>query len=354
MKRAAPGRYPPRMRWRKFAPAPGVLVFVMSSAAPGQVAVTSDQLGFGAGHKRSFLTHAGPEVDVSGRIGGEGGPQHWDFTTGPVDNRYRQEVIDPASSGVDGGFPEAMLAEESVFQSNGEPSWSFYNLTEDGRELHGFYRMAAFTSPTTAFEPPFVDFPATMRLGDRWNVEASYDSEISVVGQGTFDVANEVAAALEIDAFGTLALPGFGEVEVIRLEEFSTTTSVADVAGTPVPVGTVFVRSYYWLSPQFGIVAQISSPAATEEPAEAFASGRFLRLESFTAPVPETVVDLRVARSGPALVLTWGATGDPEGFAVETSADLSEGSWRHRATVSERQYIDIIGDGDLYYRVSPR
>ncbi len=322
------------------------------AGAPGQVTVTSDQLGYEIGVEMVYLTHAADGADVTGHIGGEGGPQHWDFSEGPDDDRFRERAIHPADSGVAGPFPGASIARESTFDSTGGPAWSFYNLTEAGRELHGFHDAATSpASPAVVLTPPVVDFIATMQFGADWATQTSYPSKVDVPGFGTFDVVNNVTASIEVDAHGTAELPSLGTVEVIRLEEITTTSSVADVGGMPLTLADAFVRSYYWLSPAYGIVAQITSEASTELPEREFtAASRYLRLESRTDPEAVSVGPLQVQAIGGTLLLTWQASG-AESFEVQVSEDMEQGSWQVRATVSEPRYIDLVTETALYYRV---
>lgn len=331
---------------------PLLLLLGAPLSALAQVTVTSDQLGFGVGARRDYATHLSASVAVDGLIMPAGGPHHWDFSTGPSDDTFRHRVMAADDSGVDALFPIAELAEVAKFDSADGSGYTLFRLTAAGRELHGFYDAGSNpASPAVVFDPPFVDYPATMDFEDEWDSTSSYETVLDLPGLGVFDVAVDVTTHTQVDAYGTMSLPQHGQVEVLRINELSTFNSVADVDGIPVSLGSTFVRGYFWIARELGIVAQITSGAGTEVPGVEFpTASRILRLIARTPPGGDVPANLRIAVADGRVTLTWDA--QPEcSYQVFSSTDLTADSWQLRATVPSGFFLDLVATESLFYRL---
>ena len=329
-----------------------ILALSIPPVAPAQITVTSEQLGLGEGGRRDYATHLSETVSVDGLIQFPGF-REWDFTDGPSDEMYRNEVVTKAESGVGDLFPGAELAERGRFDSAEEPGWTLYRLLENGRELHGFFDEGSNpTKPEIVFSTAFVDFPGTMDFEDEWSSSFSYDTALDLSEIGIIDVKVDASVDSVVDAYGTLTLPQLGEIPVLRINELTTQTSTTTVAGMPVNLGLQYVRSYYWISDRLGIVAQITSEAATELPGEVFqTAARFMRLTSATIEPASPDLNLEIAVSGGIVTLTWDFAEGVDAYEVYASPDLSGGSWEKLATVSSARFLDTASSLQRYYKV---
>ena len=77
------------------------------------------------------------------------------------------------------------------------------------------------------------------------------------------------ALAAVVDAYGTLVLPGIGEVPALRVNEEHTYDTQDTTLG--LPLGKQYFRNYYWLVKGVGLAVNIISKADTASvPPDAF------------------------------------------------------------------------------------
>ncbi len=329
-----------------------ILTFSIPLIARAQITVTSEQLGLGEGGQRDYATHLSETVSVDGLIQFSGFRQ-WDFTEGPSDEMFRHVVMTKDESGVGHLFPGAELAERGQFDSADEPGWSFYRLPENGRELHGFFDEGINPAqPEVVFSNAVIDFPGTMNFEDEWSSSFSYDTALDLDELGIFDVKVDVSLDSVVDAYGTLTLPPFGDIPVLRINELTTQASTTTVEGMPVNLGFQYIRSYYWISDQLGIVAQITSEAATELPPEVFpTAARFMRLRSRTTEPSAPELNLEIVVAGGIVTLTWDSVEGVDSYEVYASPDMADGNWEKLATVSSTRFLDAVSGLRRYYKL---
>ncbi len=328
-----------------------VLVLPLSA----QITISAAELHFELGSTRTYLTHSSDPVFVEGVIGAPGGPQQWDFSASAFADLYTYEIGRADESTVGGPFPDAELAEKLTIDSTGSMSWTLFGLSEAGRTLHGFHDPVTNPpSPVVKFTTPIIDYPTPMSFGDEWGAVASFDIE-QLIGGSLLPTALDSKITAKVDAFGTLVLPTLGTVEVIRINELNTTDSVIDIGGIPLALPTAYVRTYTWLSREYGIVAQMTSEAGTELVPDLFEfAARFIRLSDRIGP-PEPGEEFRiltVAReSADSVTIAW-TSRVGQTYTVETSDDLRK--WEVLSTDEESPYTDSGIPADVtrrYYRV---
>ncbi len=337
----------------------GILAGLPLSA---QTTVLSTDLNLEVGNKRTYLTHRGDITVVSGLIKSAGGPNHWNFSVGVSDETYTYQILSASDSPFGSPFPDAGLTELLTVgseQAAGAASgWTFFNLTPEGRELHGFHDLIANpTSPVIQFDAPVVDYPATMNYLDQWTGLTSYATSVDLLGtQVPVDV--NVTINSFVDSYGTMTLPTLGTVEVLRINELSLFDSTASIGVTPVPLGQSYARSYLWVSREYGLVAQITSEGGSQVPPSDFdVASRFLRLSEFIpaarGPVLRTIE--HDPDSSAVTVSSTSVTG--QDYILEVSSDLID--WQEqgdpvRATGETITLVDNlvpVPTGDRYYRV---
>ena len=328
--------------------------------APAQITVELADLQMTSGVHRSFLTHQGNVTVVNGLILGTGGPFQWDFSAGVGDETYHYEILPADQSPFSGPFAGATLTELRTVDSDGRAGWTFFNLTPDGRELHGFHDpLGNPTDPVTQFNNPVVDYPATIDYLDSWSVPTSYSASIDI-GDLVVPVNVDVIITSFVDGYGTLTLPTLGTVDVLRINELSLFDSVADVVGTPVPLGQSFVRSYLWISKEYGLVAQIASEGSTlAPPAEFDVAARYLRLSRFTpAPTPLRPIIRSINHDEEGAAVTIICAGvEGQNYILEVSDNLKD--WQSQgdpviatgATVTFLDNLILFPSAERYYRV---
>ncbi len=115
----------------------------------------------------------------------------------------------------------------------------FVDLDEDGIKVYKYIAEIdqTFGVATALLYPPGLFYPASITLGDTWEITA--ESELVIVGPFTFISTNEVVAVEDVvTPAGT-----FKDCLKIRLRTRSITT-----------LGTTRATAYQWLAPDFGPV----------------------------------------------------------------------------------------------------
>lgn len=345
-----------------FASRTSLALLLAGTNLSGQITLELDDLQFRAGAQKTYHTHQSSITVVTDLIMSPGGPREWNFGSGPTDETYRSEMLPAAQSPFVGPFPGAEEVERLTVDSTSAEGWTFFNLTPTGRELHGFHDgIGNPLYPTTRFNTPVRDYPATINYLDQWNSPTSYSTTLDL-GAGLIVPVNVgVTISTFVDSYGTMTLPELGTVEVLRLNEVSTFDSVANVSGTLLALGKSYVRSYIWVSKEHGVVGQITSEGGTTVPASNFdIAARFLRLTE-AVPPPDPVdgpVLLSVSR-GPdpaSLKIVWRAIVG-KSYLVEVSGDLEDWSTVGDpilAMLTEETFTEdsvLPGATTKYYRV---
>ncbi len=323
-------------------------VLLPACLVQGQVTITSADFFNSIG--QYYKVYAGNQpVDVSGKLGTAASTaQTWDFaTTGPSNIVYSFNYVAPSDSGKDADFPLATVAEQQKNEGTGvKMAWLFLKFNTSGRINYGFYNPSSDPSEGQ-FNPPIVDFPASIKYQDTWTVDTTFPSTMSF-GDISADFTIHYSATANVDAFGTIKLPGLGEVECLRINELDQYETQMDLGeeGGMTTVETDWVRSYYFVSPGKGIVATITSnQSSAAAPAVDFTTAaQFVRMFEFgrgTSTLPAPVKDLEITLSGPSVFLTWSPSANTVSYRVEASSNPGDiNSWQSLGTTTKDYFLD--------------
>ena len=288
-------------------------------------------------------------VSVGGLLGSPGGPQTWDFSTGPTDEIKRFDFVLP-DDGDDPGagfyaaahFPDADFSQRMTEETGGDQAWMYLDQTPgQGRTNYGFYWPDAYsqTNDWSVFDPAILDFPDPLTYTDNWSVSATYYFQMYESGE-VFDVRVDLAVDSEADAWGTVVLPDLGPVECLRINNEQTSMIYLWMAGQWVYAGVQYVRTYYWVGVDSDVMVEIGSPVsdgAMPSPDFTLAMNFLRQFESSNPTAPpeiaqipdqtvfETYAEFRydVEVSGiPAPVLSLLAA--PAGMTIEETTGLIE------------------------------
>ena len=301
----------------------------------------------------------GAEADVSGAIGETGGPQTWDFTTGPDQLTYRFDYVSPAADGVGDDFPNAKLAERKTTESSGAKSWLFFDqVVGTGRRVFGFYDESfSADQPSTPFTAPIVDFPDPIKMGSTWTTSTSFKTQ--VIG---IDTIIDYSSTDTVDAFGIVILPGLGFGDCLRVNEVAKYETRVDVFGDGnyQSLSTDYIRNYYWLRPDHGIVAQITSSQQSAPPPENLTTAyQFVRMFEINHPVtelpPETIKGLKISLGKKQVLINWTKSPTLANYTVEVTENPADStSWKPLASTASNFVLDtnLDGVGTRFYRIS--
>jgi hypothetical protein len=324
--------------------------------AQGQVTITSQDMFNTVGQYYRVYANKN-SVDVTGRLGTTGGPQTWDFTSGPQDLIYRFDYVNTndVSAGID--FPLAKFAERQTDEAAGTAmAWMFMQqVSGKGRINYGFCNPGS--DPTEGvFDPPITDFPDPLKYQGSWTCKTSYSYNFMEL----IPVIENYTATATVDAYGTIKLPGLGSLSCLRINELDQHDFTADVddSGDYQTLETDYIRLYFFVSPGHGIVATIDSQQSiTAPPANDFTSAsQFTRMFDFnhSGPAPAAVTDLTVTSAGTALLLNWSKAARTTSYRVEYLTGLGgTNAWRTLGTTTNDFLLDAtLGNtAQRYYRV---
>ncbi len=227
-----------------------VALLLVATSGLAQITITTDDLEYPIGGFYSMYNVGSPH-GVIGMTGIQGGPHVFDFSTGITAVQWVFDYVDPTDGGHDADFPLATVAEKKT--DGGNSSWLYLDFQSGvGRANYGFHDAAGLPeSPSVPFAPPIVDFPDNLSYQSFFEGTTTF----AVTSAGVdLDVDYEFVGF--VDGWGTVILPdGAGEHDCIQVnyEEQYTYKWM----GTPIQYS--YVRSYYYLAADLGIVAIIIS-----------------------------------------------------------------------------------------------
>ena len=348
-----------------------------------QVSISSGDMFNQAGlYYRAFANNYEPSDPTGGTaffvptdlIGDPGPDKFWDFSSGPTNKVFRFDYL-TATETEKLDFPGARMSEQMTDESLDTRQWLYFDqVPGEGRRVIGFYADNPFFGPVNVFNPPVIDFPASISYGQEWTVATSYETTVSVTDPdpeegGIFDLGQRIiqTSKFRVDAYGTIVLPNsldaFGPG--LRINEEVTYDIEIDLGDGFEPIETDYTRNYYWLMPGRGIVAQLNSTQASSPPPEKFTRAvAFLRMfetnkdPNATTPVctdPQPVTDLRIRINAGSILLTWTKTQCATQYQVQYSTNPNDNtSWTPLGTPTAGSFWqgENISSGALrFYRI---
>ena len=222
-------------------------------------------------------------VSVSGMLGTTGGPQLWDFTTGPNEVVYRFDYMAATNAphGADFVAAGAKLAEQKTGEAGAAAqAWLYFTQeAAKGRVAYGFYDPGfsdgiGASEPQEVFSATLNDFPATIHFGSTWSSATTFTNSITFSDPSdpgaslSVDLHIAYSASAVADGYGVANSPGIGFGDCLRVNELAMYDISADFndGGGLQHLETDYVRNYYWLRPGRGIVAQVTSQQSSGTP----------------------------------------------------------------------------------------
>ena len=308
---------------------------------------------------------------VDNRMGAPGEDRFWDFSQGPTERVLRFDYLEPTGLAQAVDFPEATIVEKKTVEGVGDEEWlMFAQLPGIGRRVYGFYSEAYSPfEPSVAFSQPIVDFPDTIAYQGSWtasyiawSVYPSLDPEVA----DNFRIRTTASSTFNVDAWGVVLLPNLGLVDALRINEEQVLDLAVDWGdGEIQQIETDYVRSYYWLSPGRGIVAQLTSTALGATPPANFSDATaFVRMFETNkegtsgATDPQPVSNLRVTVSNGRVLVQWNKAANATRYRVEySSSGWDAQNWQMLGEETTNDFLfdpDGIGEGRFYRVVSLR
>lgn len=288
--------------------------------------------------------------NLTSLLGRAGGPQRWNFSQprSASESIHRTDIVPPNDGNHGGAFPCATYAEWEVGDSDGTLAWRYHRIdTNGGRIYYGFCQPVDLSEPVqtcNVFSEVTLDLPASVQYGQRWSRTVDWTQFVSVV----IPVYYHYTAEVQVDAYGTLVLPGLGEVPALRLKQLNR----SDVTAAGIFLGTQYNTNYAWLVPGIGLAVQVIFHF------DDFDLPAFERPHSNTVTRvfevrPWGVADLRLQQQGAATILHWRQETRTSGYRVEFRNDLNLSRWELLAEPATNVWSDtsIITQTQRFFRV---
>jgi hypothetical protein len=322
-------------------------------ALQAQISITAtDMFNQPGQYYRAYANSAnGGSVSVSGMLGSPGGPQLWDFTTGPTETIYRFDYLAATNAphGAEFVTAGAKLAEQKTDESAvASDAWLYFKQDPaKGRITYGFYDPdfsagIGGDQVEEVFSPPINDWPATIQYGSTWSTTTTFTNTISfgdpedpLGGFFSMDLRFAYSSVAVADAYGTANSPGIGFGDCLRVNELVLYDISYDDGSGFQPLEADYIRNYYWLRPGRGIVTQVTSEqsSGTPPPDNFLTATSVLRM--FATNHPDSVdpgtgggiQGLKLALGPSGALLQWTALASVTSYRVEYSTSAS-GGWQ--------------------------
>jgi hypothetical protein len=358
------------------------LGLIWPAALPAQVTLTAADMFNQPGQYYKAYANATSttSVSVGGMLGAAGGPQLWDFTSGPAEVIYRFDYLAATNTphGADFVAAGAKIAEQKTDTTAGvADAWLYF--TQDpvkGRMTYGFYDPSfsagiGGSQDQELFSSALNDFPATIQYGAAWSSATTFTNTITFGdpndpsgGFFTVDLLIAYAASDLVDAYGKVVSPGslnFGDcLRVNELVTYDTSADFGDGSGFQ-HLSTDYVRNYYWLRPGRGIVAQVTSQQSSSAPPDNnfLTASAVLRMfetnhKDGGGPDPGGGIQGFKITLGDGALLRWTALTSVSRYQVEYSTNPGTG-WQPLGSTTDAWFIDPAagkpGTPIRFYRV---
>ncbi|MBU1698542.1 MAG: T9SS type A sorting domain-containing protein [Candidatus Eisenbacteria bacterium] len=205
-------------------------------------------------------------ASVSGLLGTIGGPQTWDFTTGPTGEIKRFDYVatddgdDPGAGFFAGDhYALADFSQRMTEEIGGGQAWMYLDqIAAQGRTNYGYFWPDgnASTDDWSVFTPPILDFPDPLAYGDNWLLSTTY--QFQMWDTMVLDIRIDLTINAEADAWGTVILPNLGPIDAIRINT-EQTSAVYVWIDQWYPVSTQYNRIYDWIGVDSDLIVEIVS-----------------------------------------------------------------------------------------------
>lgn len=306
---------------------------------------------------------------VGNIMGTSGTNRFWNFLAGPTNKVWRFDYLNPSNLTEAAVFPQATIAEQKTDVASNQASWLMFDQVPGlGRKVYGFYDLEfSADTPSNVFNPPIIDFPDQINYGDTWNTSTMISTMISLLDPEVFDsIPTQLtfSSTFKVDAWGIVDLPQLGLLDALRVNEEQTINVAVDLDGEGQfqDLETDYARTFYWLSPGHGIVAQLSSVQSSTPPDDNFGlATAFVRMFETNKKAaagctdPGAVTDLKIKFSNGKVLLQWTKTPCAKQYRVEYSLAPSDpSSWKVLGEATSNDFMLDIASGQdrlRFYRV---
>ena len=331
---------------------------------PGQVTITTKDMFSKEGqYYKMYSNFAFEEVDVTDYIGDEGEDQVWDFREGPDDEEIRFDYVKPSEIDTDVEFEGATIVERATFKSTDSQKSLFLDMRKGvGRFVYGFHDPAVYEEkPSVVFSGRLLDFPAVIKYEDEWNSTTSFEIEVKSLNL-VVPTKLVYESNMKVDAYGIVMLPEQGFHDCLRINELVKYDQFVKIPGLGddwMNAGSAYIRNYYWLSKDMGIVAQITSTQDTAPIPDDFTAAtaiwrQFENNHGASNEAAEPVEDLEITfdPKGKRVLLSWKKAENTVEYLVQYSDNLRADSWRDlKKTSGNFALDDISSKKGRFYRI---
>lgn len=211
-------------------------------------------------------------------LGSIGENQYWDYSQFQADEIQTWEVVEPAAAPLINRFPAANLIYKVTSSASDTISYNFAEInSEILTELGQIEILGETITDSIVLIDPDPRFAFPVNYGDKWITMRSlkaivFSTEVPVVDSSSY----------EVDAWGIMKC-AMGEISCLRVIQYNVTTVVLELASIPIQN----VINYYWITNEYGILANVYSKNEEDDPNYTQASHAYF-MSDFVASVDES------------------------------------------------------------------
>ena len=242
-------------------------------SAFAQITITNADINnvFAVGNSATIHSYEGTTFNIGSPDGGN----NWDFTGLLSSETFNMLSVNPATTPHIGEFPGANIATYSQGDYNGEPAeiWSYLNVNGTLSSMGQAMTSSSFPGIliTIKNDPASIEIQLPMTFNTTWS--QTYTATTTLTGLPPSQTT--VSINVNVDAYGTMTLPGGASFDALRIRESATISGITNVTysflaknGANVSVsatdenpptsGVINIDWYDWNTPFSTDVEQIS------------------------------------------------------------------------------------------------
>lgn len=246
--------------------------FVFNSFIFSQISITKDDFYALVTAGNTFHNYADTS-SVTVDIGQPGGNNNWDFSIYNSDFSFDIQYMLPSETPYADSFATANIVSYFTFsqtQDDGSTtvseSWAYHNKNDASllgniSNISNSYLGETHNSLTVVRHlPPFIEYIFPLEYSNTWSVIDTTETLSISDGVAIPKSTSTSQYDFNIDAWGTMKLPGGTSVEALRIREVE--TSATYILG--IPIGTEVTVSYIFLTKDgrksFSVTAESDNP----------------------------------------------------------------------------------------------
>ncbi len=317
-----------------------LLLFCLALPAFSQVVIEPDDIPRDGGTVFTYFVQSDMRNGVEVDLGNPGADLEWDFTDFISDEFEADTLFDPENAPHIDLFEEVNRVVKSARNDIGMnmgAGYQYESVTDSGWYMRGTFNDRFELGRPVVYPEPVMIMPLPAEYEDEWDIAVDFSIPMAApdsIGDGLLDsiyINIAFGGFAEMDGWGSLRFSG-GNVEALR--QHIRTGGEMSVIGVRTIMGRRIEiplyqydyeasHIYRWLSPEYGVLASITSMPGEDE--ENFDLASHIRIRSIISDIAfqDEPVDFGVVHVGNAGLADITIRNDGEGMGIVSEIEFS-------------------------------